>query len=56
LGGAILVTTTLIAGIYGMNFEHMPELRWKYGYLYSLALMAVMSLVLAVVFRRRRWL
>lgn len=54
--GAILVMTTLIAGIYGMNFEHMPELGWKYGYPYALALMAVLSLVLAVVFRRKRWL
>jgi magnesium/cobalt transport protein CorA len=54
--GAILVTTTLIAGIYGMNFEHMPELSWKYGYLYSLGLMAVVGIVLAIVFRRRRWL
>jgi magnesium transporter len=54
--GAILVTATLVAGIYGMNFEHMPELGWKYGYLFALALMAAMSLVLALVFRRRRWL
>jgi magnesium transporter len=54
--GAILVMTTLIAGIYGMNFEHMPELGWKYGYPYAIALMAVLSLVLAVVFRRKRWL
>jgi magnesium transporter len=54
--GAILVTTTLIAGIYGMNFEHMPELGWKYGYLFALAVMAAMSLILAIVFRRRRWL
>ena len=54
--GAILVVTTLIAGIYGMNFEHMPELGWKYGYPYSLAVMAVLSVALAVVFRRKRWL
>ena len=54
--GAILVVTTLIAGIYGMNFEHMPELGWKYGYPYSLAVMAVLSMALAVVFRRKRWL
>ena len=54
--GAILVMTTLIAGIYGMNFEHMPELGWKYGYPYALALMAVLSVVLAIVFRRKRWL
>jgi magnesium/cobalt transport protein CorA len=54
--GAILVMTTLIAGIYGMNFEHMPELGWKYGYPYAIALMAVLSLVLAYVFRRKRWL
>jgi magnesium/cobalt transport protein CorA len=54
--GAILVMTTLIAGIYGMNFEHMPELGWKYGYLYAVGLMAVLSIFLAVVFRRKRWL
>ena len=54
--GAILVMTTLIAGIYGMNFEHMPELGWKYGYPYALSLMAIVSVVLAFVFRRKRWL
>ncbi|HEX9991647.1 MAG TPA: magnesium/cobalt transporter CorA [Acidimicrobiales bacterium] len=54
--GAILLGSTLIAGIYGMNFQHMPELGWKYGYPFALALMVVLTVVLAVVFRRRRWL
>src|SRR5262249_34876622 len=39
--GAILIVATLIAGIYGMNFRHMPELRWQYGYAMALGLMAV---------------
>ena len=34
--GAILIVATLIAGIYGMNFEHMPELRWDFGYPFAL--------------------
>jgi magnesium transporter len=54
--GAILVTATLIAGIYGMNFAHMPELDWKYGYPLALGMMLVVSLVLARVFKKRGWL
>ena len=37
--GAILIASTLIAGIYGMNFRHMPELQWAFGYPFALALM-----------------
>jgi magnesium transporter len=54
--GAILVTDTLIAGIYGMNFEVMPELKWQFGYAWALGLMVVISLVLAWYFRRKDWL
>lgn len=54
--GAILLGSTLIAGIYGMNFQHMPELGWKYGYPFALALMVLLTVVLAAVFRRRSWL
>jgi magnesium/cobalt transport protein CorA len=54
--GAILVTTTLIAGIYGMNFANMPELDWKYGYPLALGMMVVVSVALALVFKRRGWL
>jgi magnesium transporter len=53
---AIILIPTLIAGIYGMNFEHMPELEWLFGYPFALGLMAVAAFVLYRVFRRRDWL
>ncbi|WP_435299729.1 magnesium and cobalt transport protein CorA [Timonella sp. A28] len=53
---AILVVPTLIAGIYGMNFRRMPELSWVLGYPFALAVMAVSSGLLFVVFKRRNWL
>ncbi len=52
---AIIFAPTLIGTIYGMNFD-MPELRWAYGYLFALFLMAVISVALWFVFRRRGWL
>ena len=55
-GAAIVVVPTLIAGVYGMNFHHMPELSWTYGYAYALALMAGVGLVLWVWFKRSGWL
>jgi magnesium transporter len=54
--GAILIVATLIAGIYGMNFRHMPELHWQYGYAMALGLMAVSTFVLWRLFKRRGWL
>jgi magnesium transporter len=53
---AIILVPTLIAGIYGMNFVHMPELRWRYGYLYSLTLMGASALALYRAFKRKKWL
>ena len=53
---AILFAPTLVASVYGMNFEHMPELGWRWGYPLALALMVVGSLVLFRIFRKRRWL
>ncbi len=53
---AIVAVPTMIAGVYGMNFEHMPELGWVLGYPFALALMALSSLSLYVLFRRREWL
>jgi magnesium transporter len=51
----VLMVPTLIAGIYGMNFEHMPELEWPFGYGFALALM-VGAVVMAVTwFRRNGW-
>jgi len=52
---AILMVDALIAGIYGMNFQNMPELYWTYGYYYALALMAGATLGLWAVFRRLGW-
>ena len=54
--GAILIASTLIAGIYGMNFEHMPELGWKYGYAWALGLMAVTTLLGYRYFKKKDWL
>jgi magnesium transporter len=51
----ILMVPTLIAGIYGMNFEVMPELDWPFGYPLALALMAAAVVVSVTFFRRRGW-
>jgi magnesium transporter len=53
---AILAVPTAVAGIYGMNFEHMPELKWQYGYFLILGLIAVAVLGLYAGFRRHKWL
>lgn len=53
---AILFAPTLIAGIYGMNFENMPELHWLFGYPFALSLMVLVSLTLYLVFKHRNWL
>jgi len=53
---ALIAVPTLIAGIYGMNFAHMPELGWKYGYAGALGLMAILDGYLFVRLRRSRWL
>jgi magnesium transporter len=55
-GAAIVVVPTLIAGVYGMNFHHMPELSWTYGYPYAIALMVASVAVLWVFFKRSGWL
>jgi magnesium transporter len=54
--GAIILVPTLIAGIYGMNFRHMPELDWRYGYPFALGLMFLSGFALHRVFKRRGWL
>lgn len=53
---AILAVPTAIAGIYGMNFEHMPELHWKYGYFFVLGVMGAICSALYMRFRRSGWL
>jgi magnesium transporter len=53
---AIILIPTLIAGIYGMNFRHMPELSWGVGYPFALGTMGLAAFVLYRVFKRRDWL
>jgi len=53
---AILAVPTMVAGIYGMNFEHMPELGWAYGYPLALGVMATACVSLFFFFRKRGWL
>ena len=51
--GTIFVIVTAIAGVYGMNFEYMPELKWRYGYPAVMALMTVISIGLYFYFKKR---
>src|SRR3546814_2194157 len=51
-----LLPPTLIASIYGMNFEHMPELDWPFGYPLALLLMVASAVVPYLYFKRRGWL
>ena len=53
---ALFVPLTFIAGIYGMNFEYMPELTWKYAYFVVISFMAILTAGLLLVFRKIRWL
>jgi magnesium transporter len=52
----IFMPLTFVAGVYGMNFENMPELHWKYGYFEVLGVMFVISLCMIFYFRRKKWL
>jgi len=53
---ALVAVPTMIAGVYGMNFENMPELKWTYGYPFTLLLMVVLDIYLFVRFRKAKWL
>ena len=53
---AILFAPTLVGGIYGMNFDAMPELQWRYGYPFALLLMVLVAVTLYAFFKRRGWL
>ena len=53
---AIAGVMTVVAGVYGMNFQHMPELGWHYGYAWALGLMATLSGILFAIFKRSGWL
>jgi magnesium transporter len=53
---AIFAVITMISGIYGMNFQHMPELAWRFGYGWALGLMVVGAGGLWLYFKRKDWL
>ena len=61
IAAMVFLPLTFIAGVYGMNFDpdtsalNMPELRWVYGYPFSLALMAAVAVGLLMFFRRKGW-
>ena len=53
---ALVAVPTMVAGVYGMNFAHMPELQWLWGYPFAVGLMVVIDVMLFVRFRRAGWL
>ena len=53
---AIAFAPTLVAGVYGMNFDHMPELHWELGYPFAILLMIGSAALLWALFRRNGWL
>ena len=53
---SLLLFPTFIVGVYGQNFDHMPELHWRLGYLFSWALIVVTTILQLVFFRWRRWI
>jgi magnesium transporter len=52
---AIFIPLTFIAGVYGMNFDYMPELKWRYGYFIALGFMTVIALTMFWWFRKKGW-
>jgi magnesium transporter len=53
---ALVAVPTMIAGVYGMNFEHIPELEWRFGYPLTLAIMMAVDIWLFWRFRKAGWL
>jgi hypothetical protein len=53
--GAVFAALTVITGVYGMNFEHMPELKWRYGYGMVWLVMAAVTGVLLYWFKKKEW-
>jgi magnesium transporter len=54
--GALVAVPTMIVGVYGMNFDHMPELRWEYGYFTVMGIIALIDAYLFYRFRKAKWL
>jgi magnesium transporter len=53
---ALFLPPTFLVGVYGQNFDHMPELHWYLGYLFSWAIIVTITIAQIVYFRRKRWL
>ena len=56
VAAVVLMPPTLIASIYGMNFKHMPELEWTYGYPFAIVLMVLCAILPFVIFKWKKWL
>ena len=52
----IFLPPTLVASMYGMNFDFMPELHWRYGYLWAIGLMVLFVLFILWYFKHKKWL
>ena len=52
----IFIPLTFIAGIYGMNFANIPELQWRFGYLYVWIIMVLVALIMVIFFKKRKWI
>jgi len=52
---AIFLPMSFIAGFYGMNFVNMPELRWKYSYLYCIVLNILIGVIISIYFNAKGW-
>jgi magnesium transporter len=56
VAAVVLLPPTLVASVYGMNFEVMPELKWLFGYPFAVALMAASAIVPYLLFKKKGWL
>ncbi|MBU0628979.1 MAG: magnesium/cobalt transporter CorA [Nanoarchaeota archaeon] len=56
VGATYILIPTLIASIYGMNFKYIPELGWKYGYLFAIGMMVVSMLAVHSYFKKKKWI
>ncbi|MCB0790205.1 MAG: magnesium/cobalt transporter CorA [Flavobacteriales bacterium] len=52
----IFIPLTFIVGVYGMNFRHMPELQWRYGYFLTLGVMGGLVVIMLILFKKRGWI